>query len=129
METPDGNGQEQGSDMVTDHTSSDTKKATAGVKTSNSTSQNPESPREGHENRKPKTMIWESHYGFGRYGLVDPRMTAGRAKQRGKPTLAKTDVVQSEAPDSNITPIQSCISVPEGNKAANESGDIPLEPQ
>ncbi|KFY88688.1 hypothetical protein V500_06197 [Pseudogymnoascus sp. VKM F-4518 (FW-2643)] len=112
METPDGNGQEQGSsDMVTDHTSSDTKKATAGVKTSNSTSQNPESPREGHENRKPKTMRWESYYG-----------------QRGKPTLAKTDVVQNEAPDSNIRPIQNCLSAPEGNKASNESADTPLEP-
>lgn len=143
METPDGNSQEQGSDMVTDHTSSDTKQTTTGVKTSHSNPQNPEAPRKGHENRKPRGMIWESHY---RYGLKTSQMSAGtgtrggKAKEKGKPTLAKTDVVQNEAPDSNTRPAQSrpingkklpsttTLSVPERGKAASESGDIPLEP-
>lgn len=103
METPDGNGQEQGSDMVTDRTSSDTKKATVGVKKSNSTLQNPESPREGHGNRKPGAMVWESYYGVGRYGL-DPRMTGGggtqggQAEGNGKPALATAGVFQNESP-------------------------------
>ncbi|KAL5345846.1 Protein SOSEKI 1 [Pseudogymnoascus australis] len=146
METPDGNGQEQGSDMVTDHTSSDTKKAAAGVKTSNSTSQNPELPREGHGNRKPGTMIWESHYGVSRYGLGDPLTAAGtsiqegKVKEEGRPAPVKTYIIQNEASDSNTRQPPSCStngekspgtttpSVPEESKAANESGDTPLEP-
>ncbi|OBT53752.1 hypothetical protein VE04_05310 [Pseudogymnoascus sp. 24MN13] len=143
METPDGNGQEQGSDMVTDHTSSDTKKATTGVKKPKSTLQNPASPREGHEDRKPGTVIWESHYGVGRYGLQDPRMTAGsgaqgsKVKERERQTLAKVDVVQNEAPFSNTrptplggeqSPTTTTLSVPEGSKAADDSGESQLGP-
>lgn len=143
METPEGNGQEQSSDMVTDHTSSDTKKAAAGVKTSNSASRNPESPREGHGNRKPGAMIWESHYGVSRYGLGDPLTAAGtgiQVKEESSPAPVKTDVFQNEASDGNTRQPPSCStngekspstttpSVPEGSKAANDSGDTPLEP-
>ncbi|KFY27228.1 hypothetical protein V493_03630 [Pseudogymnoascus sp. VKM F-4281 (FW-2241)] len=144
METPDGKGQEQGGDMVTDHTSSDTKKAAVAVKSSNSISQSPESPREGHETRKPVAMIWESHHGVGRYGLVDRRMTAGwrkggKAKEESKPTLAKTDVIQNSASDCSTIPALSypvngkklpsttALSGLEGGNAA-EIGDAPLEP-
>ncbi|OBT85545.1 hypothetical protein VE02_05386 [Pseudogymnoascus sp. 03VT05] len=143
METPDGNGKEQGSDMVTDHTSSNTKKATTGVKKSKSTTQNPESPRGSHEDREPKNMIWESHYGVGRYGLEDPRITTGSGTQGGKvkekerPTLAKVDVVQNEAPFSNTgpmpisgqqSPTTTTLSVSEASKAANISGESQLGP-
>ncbi|OBT69842.1 hypothetical protein VE03_00743 [Pseudogymnoascus sp. 23342-1-I1] len=146
METPDGNGQEQGSDMVTDHTNSDKKKPTTGVKTSNSASQNPELPREGNGNRKPGTMIWESHYGVSRYGLGGAPIAAGtgtpegKVKEKGEPTLAKTYVVQNEASDRNTRQIPSCstngekspstttLSIPEGSNAANEAPDTPLEP-
>ncbi|OBT74885.1 hypothetical protein VF21_06748 [Pseudogymnoascus sp. 05NY08] len=143
METPDGNGKEQGSDMVTDHTSSNTKTATTGVKKSKSTTQNPESPRGSHEDRKPKTMIWESHYGVGRYGLEDPRITTGSGTQEGKvkkrerPTLAKVNVVQNKAPFSNTgpTPISgqqppttTTLSISEASKAANNYGESQLGP-
>lgn len=143
METPDGNGQEQGSNIVTDHTSSDTKKATTCVKKSKSTPQNPESPREGHEDRKPGTMIWESHCGVGRYGLEDPGMTAGsgtqggKVKEKGRTALAKVDVVQNEALYNNTrprpisreqSPIATTLSVPEGSRAANYSRESQLGP-
>ncbi|ELR03601.1 hypothetical protein VC83_03813 [Pseudogymnoascus destructans] len=134
METPDGNGKEQGSDMVADHNSSNTEKVTTGVKTLNSTSQNPETPREGCGNRRPRTMIWESLYGVGLYGL-------GNSPMKGKPALSRTDdVAQNEAPDINTSLAQSCsingekssststVSVLEGNKTANDSGDTLLEP-
>lgn len=144
METPDGNGQEQSSDMVTDHTSSDAKKATTSVKKPNSTSQNPESPREGHGNRKQGAMVWESHYGVGRYGL-DPRMTAGSgtqggiAKGKGNPALATAGVVQNKPSDNtrlrqsyslneNKSPGADTLSASEGNQMVNKSADIPLEP-
>ncbi|KFX88493.1 hypothetical protein V490_07594 [Pseudogymnoascus sp. VKM F-3557] len=144
METPDGNGQEQGGDMATDHTSSDSKKSTTAVKTSNATSQNPELPRVSHGNRKPGTVTWESHYGVGRYGL-GPRLPVGggtqgdKAKESAGPTPAKADVVENEARNSNKGPTQSCpineelpsttaLSVPGGNDAAHEPGDTPLEP-
>ncbi|KFY34076.1 hypothetical protein V494_07082 [Pseudogymnoascus sp. VKM F-4513 (FW-928)] len=137
METPDGKSQEQGSDMVTDHTSSDQKKDTVGIKSS---SQNPESP---HENRKPRTIIWESLYGVSRYRLKNPRTIASsgthEAKETYKTTLAKADAYQNDASDKNTRSAQSSIndktspsttiiSEPQGKMAASGSGDTPVGP-
>ena len=135
MQTPTGNGQEQGSDMATDCSGSDTNRDITVVETSNTTSQSAELPREGNEDPKPVALIGELTDDGGLYGQKPAELPReghedseretmigrspddgvpyglqsplGEVEEKGLTTVVKTGVIENEAQYSSTGPTQA----------------------